>query len=546
MQYLLSIFINFRFLPIASNRLKSILSMFLACVFGVVIVCYGAWIRSGDQHIKDFWVDEVWRAQQILHASDYKELQEGNYYGAEAPVQWSEYLFGKVGLQLFGTNEFAFRVWPLMFSLCSLLLFFYISFSILSPSWALCALFLFSISIGQVEHAHEFKPYAFEVFMALLSLAIGLWIDQYENTKSIDDERCNNINRNWLFVICFALIAVLTNLLAFFFFLPCFLLYRCNVINVYYRRISYPAIFCLCVLFFVCSVCALWYYGGYILQLRDNSIFAFWNGFYLGDTENWPDVFTDTIPYTMYRYVFSYSNVVKTSIAFSIFCMACVLIIGPVCMWYRSSMLFVFVSIPLFVQIVLSLLCIYPFFSRVSAFYYSYVLLSLCFVGDSLESVVPIKMRRICDLVLVVMVCAVIANYVFKVDRANHIGANVHIERIKPFIARINEDLINDVLRNEYVLVTNYSVDIALKFYQLAEETKVNVVRVRMPDQRKLTILGVKEFLSELRKKYPDTKIYMLAYHDDRGFDLFLEAAKDLNIAVSDSSRAKGAFMIEY
>ena len=33
----------------------------------VFLLAYGAFLRSGTQAVRDFWVDEVWRAGAVLH-----------------------------------------------------------------------------------------------------------------------------------------------------------------------------------------------------------------------------------------------------------------------------------------------------------------------------------------------------------------------------------------------------------------------------------------------------------------------------------------------
>ena len=79
-------------------------------VFVLVILAVGFNLRVGDQATKSFWLDEVWRAQQIVNTSSYRELKQGNYFGHEAPVLYSEYLLGKLGVSLFGKKELAFRI----------------------------------------------------------------------------------------------------------------------------------------------------------------------------------------------------------------------------------------------------------------------------------------------------------------------------------------------------------------------------------------------------------------------------------------------------
>ena len=87
---------------------------FFAIVFAVAL-----YARLPADPAPYLWADESWRAYAILSTGDFPDFLRFMREDRHFPL-FSEWLFGNIGLAVFGFDEFAFRIWPLIFSLLSI------------------------------------------------------------------------------------------------------------------------------------------------------------------------------------------------------------------------------------------------------------------------------------------------------------------------------------------------------------------------------------------------------------------------------------------
>ncbi len=132
----------------------------------LIILLFGILIRL-VQYIsnRSLWADEASIALNITHRS-YLELLQPLDHNQVAPpgFLWME----KLALQVFGNNEYAFRLFPLIAGIISLVAFYQLGQWAVSPIAFPIAMTLFACLWYPFYYATEAKPYSSDVMVALL------------------------------------------------------------------------------------------------------------------------------------------------------------------------------------------------------------------------------------------------------------------------------------------------------------------------------------------------------------------------------------------
>lgn len=140
----------------------------------LVIICFGILIRV-IQYLfnRSLWADEAVLALNIVNRS-YLELLQPLDYDQGAPIGflWIE----KLAIQIFGNNEYALRLFPLVSSIISILIFYKLAKLFLRRQAVPIALTLFVSLRYLVYYATELKQYSSDVFIALLSCLIVIQV----------------------------------------------------------------------------------------------------------------------------------------------------------------------------------------------------------------------------------------------------------------------------------------------------------------------------------------------------------------------------------
>ena len=396
----------------------------------LVFLLLGVWLRVEDPSIRTFWGDEAWRAQQILHAESYRELQAGKYYGMEMPVQFGEYLLGQVGLSLFGTGELAFRFWSLSASLLSLLLIALLGSRFLSPGALALVVLISATSPGFLEHTLEFKPYAVEMLCTLV--LTGLFITHQSHVHTS------------LLAATFAVSCIFGTTWIFFPFIPVFLAIHFRLLPLAHKSIvlasSIPALL------------GIYHFVSFRLAVTNRGVERFWSEFYLDSLEKVAQAVTQHIPSTIHWYFFPWieESLLLSIITFVLFALG---------LWSVGNQRLVWCLLtPLLTMGVLALLGKYPFFTRVSSFYYPLFLFGMVL---GLQFLIRDHLTQTLTFTVIVL---------FGLSQA-HIQSNPGVTRrlqsITPFIQRI------DSAPSSIPVFVNYQASLALAFY-LPEKTFVN------------------------------------------------------------------------
>ncbi|MCI5064484.1 hypothetical protein MRY87_02035 [bacterium] len=341
--------------------------LFLSSLLFFLIL--GGLLRVEDTTSRTFWGDEAWRTQQILHAESYHTLLRGEYFGMEMPVQYGEYLLGKAGLIIFGKSEWAFRIWSILASLLTLGV-------ATALGWRAhqrgelsrfgCSLFvlLCALSSGFVEHTHEFKPYAVESALFLL-LTYFFTAERLEGRSVL------------LLGMFFTLASFFGSVWLFAGCIPLFLLPR--ALSLPWRQRL------MLLLFAVLSLTGIALFLFYKNMVTARGVTDFWSPYTLDSFEKIHHALFQIFPSTLQWYLFD--PLVHLGLPISLLALfAAISVFG-----FSTSLLFregrfrrmgIMILFPLGVMILLGLLGEYPFFMRVSSFYYPLFLFGAISGGD--------------------------------------------------------------------------------------------------------------------------------------------------------------------
>ncbi len=142
-----------------SIKPAGLLGVVLVFGIGIVLRCLNYFPHSS------LHFDELTSALNIRDRSFYQLATESLDHNQVAPVGflWLE----KAATLLFGVNDLAYRFFPFVFSVLSLVLFYSISKLFLKGATRLGALLLFAVSIAMINYAGEAKQYSGEIAASL-------------------------------------------------------------------------------------------------------------------------------------------------------------------------------------------------------------------------------------------------------------------------------------------------------------------------------------------------------------------------------------------
>jgi hypothetical protein len=138
----------------------------------LIIICFGILVRLVQYLFnRSLWADEAVLALNIVNRS-YLELLQPLDYEQGAPFGFLIVL--KLAVQVFGDNEYALRLFPILSSIISFFLFYKLALQCIQRPAIPIALALFASLRYLVYYASEVKQYSTDVAIALLSCLIAM------------------------------------------------------------------------------------------------------------------------------------------------------------------------------------------------------------------------------------------------------------------------------------------------------------------------------------------------------------------------------------
>ncbi len=330
---------------------------FFAIVFAVAL-----YARLPADPAPYLWADESWRAYAILSTGDFSEFLRFMREDRHFPL-FSEWLFGNIGLAIFGFDEFAFRIWPLIFSLLSIAGAGAFLIRCGTVSGALAAVFFISVGWGFIFHAREFKPFALDFALTAWSFFAAVYWAQKPSPGR-------------LALLAGTLLAASLCSIVFVFIYPAVLAYLpYRQRGLYRQREERFALALLLVpgCVFV-AIYLLVYAGGATGPTR-----GYWADFYLWPPENIPFILKAGVQSSMGYFGFAWPAV-------PICYVYCAII-----SWRRKDGVWLLLMTPLLFAAIASALRLYPLFGRPSFFLIGIGAMSVGYCFGHVVELVPVK-----------------------------------------------------------------------------------------------------------------------------------------------------------
>jgi hypothetical protein len=125
-------------------------------------------------HNPSLWFDESVLALDIINRPFSNFIIPSSDYDHGFPLGFP--ILTKIPIQIFSYSEYTLRLFPLLFGIISLFLFYRISKHYIRPKAVPAALFLFAISDPLVLFSSELKPYSCDITIALSVYALTIYV----------------------------------------------------------------------------------------------------------------------------------------------------------------------------------------------------------------------------------------------------------------------------------------------------------------------------------------------------------------------------------
>ncbi len=171
----------FKFTP---NKFSKIISsLFSPQRLPWTIIYFGILVRL-VQYLsnRSLWNDEAALALNIVNRS-YLELLQPLDYDQGAPIGFL--MVEKLAVQVFGDNEYALRLFPLLSAIISLFIFYELAKKCLQPQAVTIALALFATLHIWLEYATEVKQYSGDVAIAVLLCLLLMQMNKLSFAQTI-------------------------------------------------------------------------------------------------------------------------------------------------------------------------------------------------------------------------------------------------------------------------------------------------------------------------------------------------------------------------
>ena len=177
----------FLFKQIKENLQQKIIPFFVSTKFNVVLIIIGVILRL-EHYLENraLWLDEAYVGVQLTGASFIDVLTFKPYLSSQPQQPLLFSLISKISAFVFGNNEYAYRLLPLVASIVSLILFYRLIKLYLTPKVVPIALGLFVFCERLVYFSAELKPYSSDVATNLVLLLVAIWVFN----KKIEIKKC--------------------------------------------------------------------------------------------------------------------------------------------------------------------------------------------------------------------------------------------------------------------------------------------------------------------------------------------------------------------
>ena len=119
---------------------------------------------------RSLWLDEAWVANSVQSTTLYEAFYYDDWLQTTPPLF---VVMSRVITTLFGTSNIAFRIFPAVAGIISILLFGFIAFRLLKPNYALIATLLFVFNPRLILYSQSLKQYSTDVLSSVIFVVAG-------------------------------------------------------------------------------------------------------------------------------------------------------------------------------------------------------------------------------------------------------------------------------------------------------------------------------------------------------------------------------------
>jgi uncharacterized membrane protein len=180
----------------------------------IIIIFLGIFLRVYNLDQESFDFDEI-HTMNTLVKNDFKSAVKTIIQEEDLPTIDS--LLLREWYKLVGDHHFLLRLFPVVFSILSILILFFLTKNIFNEHVALISSLLLSVSMVSISHAQTIRSYSAFTFFTLLSFYFFTRLNVFlSENKSINKAEVDHWRYNYLLFIIVTIISCYINYLAFF------------------------------------------------------------------------------------------------------------------------------------------------------------------------------------------------------------------------------------------------------------------------------------------------------------------------------------------
>lgn len=323
---------------------------YLSILSVLLIFCITLYFRWPTKPYPALWLDEAWRVVSILKIQSISDLIPYMIKGHQLLA--SEWVLAKTSIFVLGINEFSFRIIPCLLSGFTAIFIFFVTRKFTNIFFGILAGLLYATGPDFITLTREFKPYALDGFLMLLTYILSFYYQR--KTRLID-----------IIFICSLIIYSVSSWTAIVIF-PGILLY----LLIDNKRIDLK-------IFATYIVCGLLYYYYFVSASTNSSsanmLLDFWGPFIIN---NWASVSSH------FNNGFDYEKYILPIPWF--FSIISILFLAPIISFFKKDNLWPLLTIPLALNIILSAFGKQAIFTRLTYYLYILTIIAVIYCIDNI------------------------------------------------------------------------------------------------------------------------------------------------------------------
>ncbi|MCB0335622.1 MAG: hypothetical protein KDD62_04930 [Bdellovibrionales bacterium] len=476
------------------------------------VIFLGTYTRIGPQLTRDYWIDEIWRISEISNTFAYSNVTQ--------PVNVGDFYLTKAVWSLLGEQEVTSRLVPCVASILTLILLGWYSWNHFSPPVAVLITAIAATAPGMIEHGYEFKPYSLETLMCVISLIVF----SKRNARS-------RLRLPFQLFFLTLLIALAFSTVPFLSFLFIFALFS----TLKESRSQLIKVGGLAILLGL-AVSSYRYVSFMTPLSAQHGMWKFWQPYYLQDLEQVKFFVFDRLPELLSWYVLPIPGLTQLPGLLVLVVTLLICTISVLITLADRNSFFVWIFFPPLVMMLLAVFGKYPFGTRVSAFYYPILLLSLGYFVNQLYLYMSVRPKTLAPFLQVTILLSA-SWFSFQWTPRENPGAHKHIQVSKELFRFLGKNGSED----DFICLSGHA-RMLIDYYGTSNKLPLDPP-CELPAPREPNKNELDEFIAEL----PATNgsYWFMAVHRDRGYELLKQELIRQGLSIQSDLRRPSSFLIQ-